>query len=218
MDSTYYLERKDELLRDLDRAMQRARPAVAPLLGNEHLDEFYDAVRREYAALIPQLPDIGGKRNRLTTNLVQAGWCLAMYRSLKARDISLEQTGEILYQAYAAQMQAYPRWLLSLLGRYMMSPLAQQKLRRAALDSQQRRYTGDWVYDFIPGNSSDQIFGVDYHECGIVKFLKAQGAAELGPYLCKLDYAMCDALHIHLVRTQTIAGRADRCDFRFYRS
>lgn len=218
MDSTYYIDREAELLRDLDRAMQRARPAVSPLIGNASVPEFFEAVKREYAALIPQLPYIGGKRNRLTSNLIQAAWCLAIYRVLKAQGITLELAGEVLYRAYEAQFQAYPKWLLNLMGYYLMSPPSRWQRRRAALESRQRRYPNDWVYEYIPGDTVDLIYGVDYLECGIVKFLRTQDASELGPYLCRLDSAMCDALHIHLVRTQTIAGGADHCNFRFYHS
>jgi hypothetical protein len=47
------------------------------------------------------------------------------------------------------------------------------------------------------------------------KFLHSQGADELAPYPCLLDYALFGALGIELRRTQTLAEGGERCDFRF---
>jgi hypothetical protein len=58
-------------------------------------------------------------------------------------------------------------------------------------------------------------FGVDYTEC--VKYLTRQGAPELAPNLCWLDYPMCKAMQVKLVRTETISQGCERCNFRFSR-
>ena len=56
--------------------------------------------------------------------------------------------------------------------------------------------------------------GFDYTECGIDKFMRSQGAAELTSYLCNLDYVSFGAIEMELVRTKTLAWGCDRCDFR----
>jgi len=71
------------------------------------------------------------------------------------------------------------------------------------------------VFDIIEGDGQTFEFGVDYTECGIVKYLTQQAAAELAPYLCWLDYPMCSAMKVKLVRTETIAQGCERCNFRF---
>jgi hypothetical protein len=58
-------------------------------------------------------------------------------------------------------------------------------------------------------------WGVDYLECGIVKFLRSQGADKSAPHLCLTDYALFGALGIGLPRTQTLANGDGMCDFRF---
>jgi hypothetical protein len=58
---------------------------------------------------------------------------------------------------------------------------------------------------------------VDYTECGIVKYLAEQGAPELAPYLCWLDYPMCAAMRMGLIRTKTLALGDKKCNFRFCR-
>jgi hypothetical protein len=56
--------------------------------------------------------------------------------------------------------------------------------------------------------------GMDVTECGIVKFLHAQGADELSPYLCNLDYLVYQATGVELRRTMTLSWGCEKCDFR----
>lgn len=79
---------------------------------------------------------------------------------------------------------------------------------------QQRRYPGGWVAEFVDGTGPPFDFGIDYTECGIVKFLHAQDADELTPYLFHLDYVMWEAAGQQLTRSKTLAWGCDRCDFR----
>jgi len=51
----------------------------------------------------------------------------------------------------------------------------------------------------------------------VVKFFHCQGADELVPYMCRLDYAMSKAMGMGLVRTTTLAEGGEKCDFRFKR-
>jgi hypothetical protein len=101
------------------------------------------------------------------------------------------------------------------MGWYYLSRLSQRQSRKRSALSQQRRYPADWVRVHVDGDGQTFEWGVDYLECGIVKFLHSQEADELAPYLCLLDYALLGALGIKLIRTQTLANGDERCDFRF---
>ncbi len=46
-----------------------------------------------------------------------------------------------------------------------------------------------------------------------MKYLHAQGADELTPYLCDWDYIMAETVGVQLRRTKTLAWGCDRCDF-----
>ena len=112
------------------------------------------------------------------------------------------------------QYERVPRVLRLWMGRHRFGRMRRQKLQRAARRSQARRYPGDWVFERIDGDGETFDFGIDMTECGIVKFLNAQGAAELCPYLCDVDYVGAEALGFGLPRTKTLAWGCDRCDFR----
>ena len=56
---------------------------------------------------------------------------------------------------------------------------------------------------------------MDITECGICKFYQANEAGELSPYICLSDYVVSKAFDRGLVRYQTIAEGAAKCDFRY---
>ena len=89
--------------------------------------------------------------------------------------------------------------------------------RHAAAISQEHRHPDDWVFEVVEGDGQDFAFGVDYTECGIVKYLAREGAPELAPYLCWLDYPQFAAMHLRLDRSETIAQGGQKCDFRLSR-
>jgi hypothetical protein len=128
---------------------------------------------------------------------------------------TVEETGELLYRMIEAWIRRYPRPIRHLMGRYYMSGLSQRQSKKRAARSQQRRYPADWVREHVEGDGSTFDWGMDYPECGIVKFLHSQDADELAPYLCLTDYALFAALGIGLERTMTLAEGCEKCDFRF---
>jgi ribosomal protein L37AE/L43A len=109
----------------------------------------------------------------------------------------------------------YPAFLRSLMGRLQFSKFMLRKTQQAARRSQERKYAGDWVYEVVVGDGQPFNFGIDYTECAIVKFMDAQGANELTPYLCNTDYVFSKAMGTGLRRTMTLAWGCEKCDFRY---
>jgi hypothetical protein len=211
----YYIKNRARLLRE----HRRLTATGQEIMATRYETDFVAAVTRESLAeferLIPELPYIGGDQNPLTGNLVFSASALAFYRVMKRHGKSVEETGELLYRIMEAWIRRYPRFIRRLMGCYYMSKLSQRRSRRRAPLSQERRYAGDWVFEHVDGDGETFDWGRDYVECGIVKFLRSQGADELTPYLCLTDYALFGALGIELKRTMTLAEGCDKCDFRF---
>ena len=215
MSSNYYIARRSKLLRDFDKTAKYMKNAVASRYEDDFADTVLRETRREYEALIPELPYIGGKKSPLTKSLIGSAWCLALYRALKKRGKTAEETGEIILATIRAQFDRFPRLLLRLIGRYRFSKHYLSKLRRQAEISRERRYPGDWVLTVIEGDGRELDYGIDYTECGICKFFHAHGADELVPYMCATDFPVSEALGTGLIRTTTLADGSDRCNFRF---
>ncbi len=126
--------------------------------------------------------------------------------------------GDIERETYKAQLRTVPEAERLASGRQFMSPENQALLREHAARSHQNEFSEDFVYDFVePGQGDDFEFGINYKACGFCKFAARHGDQEILPNLCGLDFDAYAARGIHLVRTQTLAGGASHCDFRFSR-
>ncbi|HEY3546833.1 MAG TPA: L-2-amino-thiazoline-4-carboxylic acid hydrolase [Propionicimonas sp.] len=173
-----------------------------------------DAIRREmlaeYGPIIPQVPYVGGRRNRYTPGLAMSAWALAIYRVLLRHGGTVQDAGEILHNYAKSTYQRIPR---SLRAR-MLRP-RKARAEKQAKWTQQRRYPGDWLNAIVEGDGRTFDWGIDITECGMVKFFHAQGADELTPYMCDLDYVMAEAAGVGLTRTKTLAWGCDSCDFRW---
>lgn len=215
--SDYYVRNRAKLVGEHERIADIGRR----IMGARYEADFVAAVTRESRAefekLLRKLPYIGGDRNPLTGNLVFSASALAFYRTMKRHGKGVEETGELLYRIMEAWIKRYPRLIRLLMGRYYMTGLNQRHAKQQAALSQERRYAGDWVFEHVEGDGESFEWGRDYIECGIVKFLRAQEADELAPYLCLTDYALFGALGIELKRTMTLADGDQKCDFRFER-
>jgi len=214
MDTDYYLARQPRLLREFDKALDRVGGLFVARYGADATQTMLREARWEYGALIPRLPYIGGRQPH-TQFLISTAWFLAMYRVLKRRGETVDEVGRLTYQASKAYLGAYPRFLSRFLGFMTFPSRYLRRLKQRAAESQARRYPGDYVFDLVEGDGETFDYGVDYTECGTVKFLVAQGAAELAPYVCPADILYSRVLGWGLKRTMTLAEGAARCDFRF---
>lgn len=201
-----------------DRRLKRVRGDLVDRYGEKAAEAMHQEMLDEYRRLTLQAPYIGGRGNPFAGNMVGGCSALAVYRVVLDHNGNLEDTGELLHRTIRAEVEGIPQALRPWMVRYMFSGLRRRQLERGARRSQARRYPGDWVFEVVPGDGKDFDLGVDMIECGIVKFLHAQGADELTPYLCDWDYLYAEVLGYRLERTKTLAWGCDRCDFRSMRN
>jgi hypothetical protein len=212
----YYVAQRSRLLRDFDKNEKYSRRILASHCGDDLADTILKETRREYEALIPEIPYVGGNKNIMETYLIQSTWALALFRALKNHGKTAEETGSICYEMIEAQLYSYPGLLRNLVGRWY-SLRHRSSMEKGAVESQKRLYPENWLWSFVQGDGKEFDFGTDMTECAICKFFHAQGADELTPYMCLTDFAVSKALGIGLVRTTTIAEGGAKCDFRYKR-
>ena len=212
------ISRTAKFLKNFDKAARHMRKAAVSIHGDEFADNIVSEARLEFEALIPEIPYIGGKTNRLTGEaLIPAVACLALYRALKKRGKTVGDAGEIIDGTVQSQLDSLPGLLVHLVGRYRSSKLYLKKMKKRAAISQERRYPGDWVFAIIDGDGEEFDYGINFTECGICKFFSAHDAEELIPYMCAVDFPVSKVMNSGLVRTTTLAEGADKCNFRFKR-
>lgn len=214
----WYLQHKSRIMREARLAIRHFRKLFVKVYGKEAGEAIAKDTMQRFEALLPDIPYIGGNENRLTASLYMTAAMLAMYQALRARGESAEGAARLIYLGAASFYGSFPtRLLLRWQGRKQFSRKRIEQRRRDAAVSQRRRYPDDWVFDFVEGDERTFEWGLDYTECGVVKYLRRQGAPELVPYLCWLDYPIFAASRVKLVRTETLAQGCQRCDFRFSR-
>ncbi|MBR0964354.1 L-2-amino-thiazoline-4-carboxylic acid hydrolase [Bradyrhizobium diazoefficiens] len=204
---------------------QRLDLADAMLRERAHLPDI-DRIRQEvmdqFEIVLTQMPYVGGTASRMSDFFMRLMGFMAISRVLRRHGVPLPVIGEIERETYKAQLLTVPETERLASGRQFMSPENQALLREQAAQSvtssHQDAFPGDFVYDFVaPGPGDDFEFGINYKACGFCKFAARHGDREILPNICGLDFDAYAARGIRLERTQTLAGGASHCDFRFSR-
>lgn len=199
---------------DLAEALLRERGHLPGTggIGQDVMDEF--------ATVLAHMPYVGGAANRMSDFFMRLLGFVAISRVLHLRGVPLHTIGEIERDAYQAQLLTAPEAERLAAGRQFLSPENQALLRAQAAHSStaghRNAFPDDFVYDFVePGPGDKFEFGIDYKACGFCKFAAQHGDKEILPNICGLDFVAYAARGIHLQRTQTLAGGASHCNFRF---
>lgn len=197
---------------DLAEPMLRERAQISDI------DRIRQEVMDEFEIVLTQMPYVGGAASRMSDFFMRLMGFLAISRVLRRHGVPLPAIGEIERESYKAQLLTVPAAERLASGRQFMSVENQSFLREQAAKSQANEYPEDFVYDFIePGPGDSFEFGIDYKACGFCKFAARHGDQEILPHICGLDFDAYATRGIRLERTQTLAGGASHCNFRFSR-
>ncbi len=215
IDAAYYVHHQKQFIRLLRSSSPFIRLELSRQMGKEQADQITKEMTRRFIELLPTLPYIGGDEVKGFTRIIaQGGQMLAFYQTMRDRGYSPEEAGQILYNAVRRMYRSFPmRWVLKIMG-WSEGRKRMAKLRKVAERSQAHRYAGDWVFTYVEGDVKSFDWGLDYTECGLVKYFKAHQAEAFVPYLCLLDYPQFEAMGWTLNRTSTLAQGGTVCNFR----
>jgi hypothetical protein len=206
----------------MEAAMRHRLDLAEPMLGERALLSDVDGIRREamdeFEIVLAQMPYVGGAASRMSDFFMRLIGFMAISRVLRRHGVSLSVIGEIERETLKAQLLTAPEAERLASGRQFLSPENQTLLREQAAKSRQNEFPEDFVYDFVePGPGDSFEFGINYKACGFCKFAARHGDKEILPNICGLDFDAYATQGIHLDRTQTLAGGANHCNFRFSR-
>jgi hypothetical protein len=210
----------------MEAAMRHRLDLAEAMLGERaHLSDI-DGIRQEvmdeFEIVLTQTPYVGGAASRMSEVFMRLMGFMAISRVLRRHGVSPSVIGEIERETCKAQLLTVPEAERLASGRQFMSSENQALLReqatKSATTSHQREFPEDFVYDFVePGPADKFEFGINYKACGFCKFAARHGDKEILPNICGLDVDAYATQGIHLERTQTLAGGASHCNFRFSR-
>lgn len=202
-------------------AAMRQRLDLADALVREHLNvsdttNFRQETMDEFEIVLGQMPYVGGEQSRMTDFFMRLLGFMALGRVLRRHGLPAKVIGDIEVETYKAQLLLTPEAERLKAGRQFMSPENKALVREQAASSREQKYSGDFVYDFVEPGPNDRFeFGINYRACGFCKFAAAYGDKDILPNICGLDFAAYETRGIRLERTQTLAGGATHCNFRF---
>ena len=205
----------ERLVGGFNRYLERSADALVTRFGEETAAAMRGEMLDEYRRLIPEVPYIGGWRDSHSGHLTFTARALALHRVVIRHGGSVEDSGWVLHRMMETEMERIPRVVRHGMGRFRFTRLGKWWEEAGARKSQAREYPGDWVSVRFDGDGEAFDFGIDHTECGNVKYLNAQDADELTPYICDLEYVTIKAMGFGVQRTKTLAWGCDRCDFRF---
>jgi len=81
-----------------------------------------------------------------------------------------------------------------------------------------RKYSDDWVGDYIEGDGKTFDWGFNFHECGIHKVCKRLDAERFVPFFCLSDFSEANILGFGFSRAQTLGFGASMCDHRYVKN
>jgi len=210
----YWEANKKDLMKDFDSIMDPARAFIEEKLSPEETDAVIRESTVNYETLLPQVPFIGGDDNQLTEVLYMSAAGLALLQAMEAHGQDVDETGRVMYRV----MEKLFTFNDPMMSAHLRNPTGKQEqdsYRVIEKWTAKSPYPGDWKMKFVEGDGVNFDFGVDYTECGVVKFFKAHNAFALAKYMCLGDFPISRSIGSGLVRTTTLGSGGSKCDFRF---
>jgi hypothetical protein len=214
----FYLAHRDAMEAAMLQRLDLAEPMLRERAHIAEMDRLRREVMDEFEIVLTQMPYVGGAASRMSDFFMRLMGFIAIGRVLRRHGVALPMIGDIERETYKAQLLTVPETERLASGRQFMSPENRTLLREQAAKSHAEEYPEDFVYDFVePGPGDNFEFGINYKACGFCKFAGRHGDQEILSHICGLDFEAYATRGIRLERTQTLAGGASHCNFRFSR-
>ncbi|MHA1167402.1 MAG: L-2-amino-thiazoline-4-carboxylic acid hydrolase [Candidatus Hodarchaeales archaeon] len=213
--SEYLANRKKKMMRYY-RFLKRLQKGVLKRhFEEDKIDAWLTRVEEDLEMMIPSIPYIGGNDNIFSKFLGIPSMLIPLVKIMKEDDVPTRKIGQIIFELAERSYFLIPqpvRWWNS---RKFFSTKQKETMKDAAAKTQERKYPGDWVCNFIEGDGKSFDYGIDMVECGLLKFWGELGLEEYVPYLCLTDWALWNSRGIEVRRTTTLANGGEKCDYRF---
>lgn len=204
----YYVKKKKSLMKQYDIAVNIGKNVLIKRFGENKFKELITRAREEFESLIPELPFIGGKKNRNTDNLINGSMMLALIHNFEKEGLEFREIATLCNDLYEAFYKFLP-------SEDIFQEDYINQIKEDAKKSQLKQYPEDWVFEFIEGDGETFDYGVNYLECGVYKFFKKQNSENLMPLICVSDDINAKCSGYGLNRPESIGNGDPMCIFRY---
>ena len=211
----YYLARRQKLIADFADTLEGVNQFLTPEFGPLRSRMITQQALKNFEARLPSLPDVGGERNWDSEFIPMSAWYVSLYEPLRQNGKTAADVGKLIYDLNRYSLSGVSPEAARTEQERLFSPKYLQYMQEWAVWTQKRELSANWVAHFVPGSGRDFDYGIDYTECGLVKYCRSQGVPELAPYICPTDFDRSRAYGTGLQRSRTIARGDGICDFRY---
>ena len=180
----------------------------------EKKSEICERADKEYRKLITtQMPDLGGKKNGMSSNMDTWFTIVAFY---EASDHLIDgRAFQVIYGWHADRLRFLGKFVDGNRHKfpYRLFEKIYNKYERQLREHQAK---GEWTDSWdIRVNPEHHTTGYSFEliGCPIARHAREHGYEDLLPYLCQTDHVLAEVLHAKLIRTKTEILGGDCCDY-----
>ena len=183
----YYLKRKKKILARMQKILKLTKPSILKIRDEEFYKRLSLESNKLLLEIIPNIPYVGGKDNMFTIILEVNACIIALYKVMKKNGEILDNIVRIFCETTEKFFQKYPKFILKLIGWYILSRRFIKKLANLSTETRQMKYPSNWIFTVKKGNDEEYRWKTIYSQCAICNFWKEQELEELLPYCCFFD-------------------------------
>ena len=164
-----------------------------------------------YKEIIDRLPSFE-KGDRYLMNSVSCAQLAAFYLQMDKKP-SLEKMTEYYDKS---MMTSVTKFFFKMKGRKAFSKreIESLKVTESRRDGDKNPYSWNMSLEVFEGGDG---YKTVFSHCGICYLLTELGIPEIIPAMCRLDYAMAEAMGVDFERAHTIGGGDAYCDNNYYK-
>lgn len=176
-------------------------------------DELFAEAERWYTEFLKQMPDLGGKANKMAANMNDWFTILSFYEASNhgidgkaLLEIKQKEADQLRFLGKVIDGNR-SKWIYRIFEKFY---------RKYDKQLREHQANGEWMDSWrVEINPNGRTEGFDFHliGCPIARHAKKYGYEELVPYLCRTDHMLAEVLHARLIRTKTEALGGDCCDY-----
>ena len=214
----FYLKKKTKLFAQFKENLNIAKDLLLKKFDQNKVASLLNMMEEEYEKILPQAQYIGGNTNPFTSFITGAVEMFSMMRVLEKEGVTFREIGEFSFE-YNEKSNEIREESLKKVGQthseQIFTPSYLKFMKETAKTSQERKFPGDWVFEFIDGKDEPFTYGYDFTQCGVNELAKRIGMEKYMPFMCLADFTEATAAGFGFIRTQTLGNGAPLCDHRY---
>ncbi len=186
----------------------------------EGFREIIKKIETKQTLLLKEITFAAKSKNPLDKKMAFSAYFLSTIKVLEKEGESFETIKKLcvdIAKDYVKPKNKLHKWINTLQPKLINLPFAESYLKRygrkTSLASHENGFTADVFTD--KNTTLGFGYGMDIKACGICTLFKNNQAANYTAIMCEVDKLTFSLAGYELVRMDTIANGASKCDFRF---